>query len=376
MSAGTGAAKSLIALVLMAAGTLWLLIATGFVPTSLLDVLATWWPLFLVGGGLDLLLPRSRPMRIPYTALATVAVLALALLGVTLGGPTTQRYGATRGPDVRTADVTLTLGSSRATVTGAEPGRLFSVDVTGNPRADVTLDGTRLTPNTSNGDTPATPAGGPGPQPGTDLEPTDPVKVEERARADISVRPLRDTAASFLDRGTWTIGLPLDLPLDLAIEGGSATTTLDLADLLLTYLSIDASSGALQADLPGLGAIYRAGVNGGSGGIELRIAPGASLDLEATFRSGSGVLHVGEGTDMRLTLRAGSGAVTLDLPDTAPIQLDVRDDGSGRLTVPAYLKRRSGSGDTGVWTSDTLDRGGRVIDVRIEQAGSGSITIR
>jgi len=79
---------------------------------------------------------------------------------------------------------------------------------------------------------------------------------------------------------------------------------------------------------------------------------------------------------MRLTLRTGSGAVTLDLPDTAPIQLDVRDDGSGRLTVPAYLKRRSGSGDTGVWTSDTLDRGGRVIDVRIEQAGSGSITIR
>ncbi len=118
------------------------------------------------------------------------------------------------------------------------------------------------------------------------------------------------------------------------------------------------------------------GLTTGSGSARVRVAPGASLDIDADTGSGSLHLEVGHSTDLQLTLDAGSGAVTLDLPDDAPIRLEVTDDGSGRLNLPGYLVRRSGSGDTGVWQSAAFERGGRVILVRVVGAGSGSITVR
>jgi hypothetical protein len=180
----------------------------------------------------------------------------------------------------------------------------------------------------------------------------------------------------FLGRGRWAIGLPTGLPVDLAITARSADTTVDLTHVSLDELAIDAGSGSLSSALPGVGSVYRADVSGGSGHIELSVAPGASLDLKARLRSGSTDVFVGEGTDLRLALGTGSGPVTLDLPDTAPIRLTITDDGSGRVTLPNYLVRRSGNGDTGVWESHNLDQGGRVIDVVVNEAGSGAITFR
>lgn len=367
MATTTGTGRTLLALALLAAGALWLLVATGFVPTALLDVLASWWPLFLVGGGLDLLLPRYRPLRIPYTAIASLVVVVLALLGVTLRGPNSVAYRIDLGTAARTASVTLRLGSAPTTVHAATGRNVFEASFTGDPSGDITLDGSRVDSlgAAHRTDDPSAAADG------TQLAPG-----ASSSRPVIEVRPRRGTTATFLARSDWSVGLPTALPVALDVAAGSAATTLDLTTTALTALSLDAGSGSLHADLPGLGATYTATVTGGSGSVELWIAPGASLDLDGRFRSGSADIRVGEGSDMRLSLRTGSGALTLDLPDTAPIHLDVRDDGSGRLTLPAYLTRRSGSGDTGVWVSDTLDRGGRVIDVRIEQVGSGSITIR
>jgi len=363
----TGNGRTLIALVLVAGGTLWLLVTVGFVPSPLLDVLRNWWPLFLIGGGLDLALPRNRPLHVPYTALAGIVVVVLALLGVSLGGPRELHYRLERGDDVRSAEVSLRLGSAATDVTTVDTGTLFTAVFAGEPRGEVNVGGIRVAP--SSGGT----AGG---SSRAAESVNSSATATEAGRASITVRPLRSSAATFLDRGRWSVGLPRDLPLDLSVDGGSGRTTLDLAELQLTNLSISVGSGSIDADLPGLGTAYRADVVGGSGSFELWIAPGASLDLDARFRSGSADVHVGEGTDLRLALITGSGAVTLGLPGTAPIHLDIRDDGSGRLSLPSYLRRRSGSGDTGVWESDSLGRGGRVIEVRIVQVGSGSITIR
>lgn len=365
MATSTATGRTLLALALLAAGALWLLVATGFVPTALLKVLATWWPLLLVGGGLDLLLPRYRPLRLPYTAIASIAVLILALLGVTLRGPQRIEYRIDLGADARTVDVTLRLGSAPTTVGAAASGRTLGATFTGDTTGIVTLDGSRAQPLDAapKAHDQATTA---------DSQSAPPTEGD---RPSIEIRP-RWGPTTTLGRADWTIGLPTALPVSLTADVGSGATTLDLEGVTLTDLNITAGSGAMHADLPGLGATYAATVTGGSGATELWIAPGASIDLDGRFTSGSVDIHVGEGTDMRLTLKTGSGAVTLDLPDTAPIRLDVRDDGSGKLTLPAYLTRRNGSGDTGMWTSDTLDRGGRVIDVRIEQVGSGSITIR
>src|SRR5690606_15782488 len=116
--------------------------------------------------------------------------------------------------------------------------------------------------------------------------------------------------------------------------------------------------------------------DGGSGPIELSFAPGASVDVRASLGSGPTTVFVGEGTDARLRFRLGSGPLDLDLPDSAPIRLTVEDDGSGPLRVPRFLERRSGRGDTGVGESASLRNGGRVIDVVLEDVGSGPVTIR
>lgn len=326
------------ALVLVGAGTLWLLVQIGFVPEVLVSVVATWWPLFLVGAGLDLVLPRYRPASVPFTAIAGLIVVVLALLGFTRYAASDTILAVERFPGVDAADISVRLGSASTTIGATNDDSLLTAQFVGQPRGEVV---SRSGPLTT-----------------------------------IEVRPLPRETPSFFSRGNWTIGLPTELPVNLSLTGGSGSLTVDLTAVGLEDLLIDVGSGELYADLPGVGTVYSATVSGGSGSATMRVAPGASVDMEARFRSGAADLFVGEGTDMRLRLRTGSGAVTLDLPDTAPIRLIVDDDGSGRLSVPGFLSRRSGSGDTGVWESRNLDLGGRVIEVAIVVAGSGAITVR
>lgn len=327
-----------IALALVAAGTLWLLVQVGYVPRPLLDVMATWWPLFLVGAGLDLAMPRYRLAKLPYLALACLVVIGLALAGVALATASDTTYVLEHDPAVDTAVISLDLGDAPTAIGRADDDSLLTARFAGQPQGRVLSSLGSL--------------------------------------GSIEVSPLPGARLPFSGRGRWTIGLPTALPVHLAIASRDANTTVDLTRVRLEGLVIDAGSGRFSAALPGVGAVYGADVSGGSGHFELRIAPGASLDLQARFRSGAAELFVGEGTDMRLGLRTGSGSVTLDLPDTAPIRLTIEDAGSGRITLPSFLARRSGSGDRGVWESSNLDHGGRVIEVTIGEAGSGAITIR
>jgi hypothetical protein len=330
--------RSLLALVLVAAGALWLLVQVGFVPTTLLSVMATWWPVLLVGAGLDLVAPRLRPLKLPFTAFASLIIIGLALVGVTLATVTDTTHVVDRDPGLYTAHIDIELGSAPATIGRVEDGSLITARFEGQPQGEV---------------------------------------VSRRGTlGSIEVRPVPGNGVPFLGRGRWTIGLPTGVPVTLTLAGRSGDTSLDLTRISVDDLEIEAGSGDVSADLPGLGAVYRADVSAGSGSLEIRVAPGASADISARLRSGTTALFVGEGTDMRLELRAGSGSVTLDLPDTAPIRLNVEDDGSGRLTLPAFLERRTGSGDRGVWESGNLDQGGRVIEVTIREAGSGAITVR
>ena len=326
-----------IAFVLVAAGTLWLLVQIGFVPQSLIDVVGTWWPLFLIGAGLDFMLPRYRPGRVPFTAVACLVVVVLALLGFTRSTAVGTSQVVELGPNVMAADISLRFGSAPATI-GAADDDAFTARFVGQPQGEVV---SRQGPLTT-----------------------------------ITVRPLPGAGMSLLGRSHWDMYVPTRSPTRLTLIGSSGAVVADLTRVSLEDLVVDSGSGAFSADLPGVGTVYSAAVSGGSGHMEVRVAPGASVDMEARFRSGGGGLFVGEGTDMRLRLWTGSGAVSLDLPDTAPIRLRVADDGSGRLSVPGFLVRRSGTGDTGVWESRNLEVGGRVIEVEIVAAGSGAITIR
>lgn len=333
-----GADRLTLPAVLITVGLLWLLIEIGFVPAALVGVLTRWWPLFLVGAGLDFLLPAQRPAKVPFVALAAVVVLLLGVFAPGAAGATDREVREVLDQGARSVTADIRTSSAPTTITTSrDPRTLVEASFVGQPVGRVRTTGGR-----------------------------DP-RVE--------IRPVQ-SGLPFAGRGRWHVGLPASVPLALDIDSGSGALSLDLTNAALSRLELDAGSGALTARLPGMGAGYTADIDGGSGRINLTVAPGASLDLEAELSSGGASILIGEGTDLRLDLSTGSGGVDIDLPDTAPIRLEVRDDGSGRLRLPGFLVRRSGSGDTGVWESRNLGRGGRVIEIVIRDVGSGSITIR
>lgn len=330
--------RLLLPAVLIAVGFLWLMVQVGFVPPRLVSTLALWWPLFPIAAGLDLVLPTYRPAKVPFVAFAAVIVL---LLGLFAPAATSRTEGQVHEPlsqNTRSVTADIDAASSPTTITSTnDPRALIEATFTGEPAGRVTTSGER--------------------------------------DARVEIRPLRSNVL-FSAGGRWDIGLPASVPLSLSVDSGSGSLTLDLGDLALRSLELEGGSGSVRAVLPGNGDSYTAEIDGGSGRVEVNVPPGASVDMEAEFASGGGELFIGEGSDLRLDLRSSSGSVVLDLPDSAPVRLEVRDDGSGRLQLPGFLPRRSGNGDTGVWESMNLGNGGRVIEVRILDVGSGTITVR
>lgn len=322
----------------MAAGVLWLLIETGFVPPALSLALFSWWPLLLVAAGLDLIVPAQRRGPLPFIVYAAGIIL---LIGV-FGGAGRQRQAVEFfqhdiPAGARSLDVNLELANPRTVVTTADAKRLVDASFTGLRPADVTLSG------------------------------------EERLS--LTVAPGRVAPGLLLSSGEWRIGLTPELPIDLKIDAGSGSSQLDLSDLDLTGLTLHAGSGASVLKLPGNGRYYQAELLGDSGKLDVTVSRGASLDLTATTGSGGMKLTVAHGTDLQLALALGSGNVSVTLPDDAPVRLAIHDDGSGTVRVANYLTRRSGRGDTGVWESAAMARGGRVIAINVIRVGSGNLTI-
>lgn len=331
-------ARQLTSYILLAVGALWLLIEAGFVPARLTLALLDWWPLLLVAGGLDLLVPTKNRGPVPIVAYAGAAILVIGALGLS-GSHLVDANSLVRPtpPGATSLTARIELGSAITTIAAAPAGQLVNAQFDGQQPARAQTSGT------------------------TDLT----LDIQGGLRRPFDLRP-----------SSWSIGLSQNLPLDLTLRSGSGRTTLDLSSLRLRALRLNAGSGAVTLNLPGDGHLYQAELSGGSGRLVTHVSAGASLDLSVHAGSGGLNLTVGEGADLQLLLSARSGKVDIDLPDDAPARLEVRNDGSGRLRLPDYLVRRSGQNDSGVWQSPAYEHGGRVIDITLIASGSGDITFR
>jgi hypothetical protein len=327
-------------LALLGAGVLWLLVEVGFVPTGLTRALLLWWPLFLVATGIDLLAPRARPWRVPFTVIAAVVVLILGVVG--LGAPEppeTTTVHEVLPPAARTLHAIVDLGNAHGVITATNA-------------FPVLLDGSfegRRAPNVETGG-------------------LNDIVVE--------VRPTGDAPTLARGAGTWKLALVPTLPTTLELRSGAGGALVDLTSFALESLSLDAGNGDVHLRLPGRGEGYEVRIDGGRGHVELDVRAGASLDLVADLGAGGATLRVEPGSDVRALVATGRGDLVLDLPQDAPIRLEILEDGPGRVDVGNALIRRVGSGDTGIWQSLALERGGRVIDVRVVDVGAGSITVR
>lgn len=329
-----------LAVALIALGALWLLGSLGLFPTGFLVRALAWWPLLLIGLGLDLVMPERAPRGVPFVVLAVLLALVLALPGPWRAPAERERAFAEPVGGAERARIVLELGSPPTELRSLDdPATLFEAVI--RDRADVRFE------------------------------------VSGRDRKSIALsrrgRPWRGPAGD----ASWDLGIGPAVPVDLTVDGGSGGAVLDLSGVRLERLRVDGGSGPVELALPGAdaeGPEQDAEVDGGSGPVRLRIAPGARGEWRVDGGSGPVDVTLAEGVRGRLVLEGGSGPIRLDLPDGAPVALDVDDDGSGSLRVAAWLARTEGSGDTGRWRAGA--DGDPPLRVVVEDAGSGSIEVR
>lgn len=332
----TGDRGRLLAGVLIAAGVLWLLVASGFIPRRLVLTLIGFWPLLPIGIGLDMLFER-KPFDLPFTALALLAMVLLALVLPPGGSAIESRFVEPMDGALR-AEVQLELSSSPTTLRPLVGSDLFRADIVD----------TREIRYRSSG----------------------------REQRRIALAPgARAVGRSAGDPPHWDLRLATGLPLTLTIDAGSGTVDLDLSGVQLDSLAFDGGSGGLRAALPSSGEQYQASFDLGSGGSVVATDPGADLALEMRGGSGDSRWEIARGTRVAMHLDIGSGDVDIDLPDDAAIVVRIEDDGSGRVALPPFLERTEGSGERGEWRT----RNAAVepeITVLIRDSGSGDVTLR
>jgi hypothetical protein len=328
--------RRLVAILLIAGGALWLLVAIGFIPPRLLFALLGLWPFLAIGIGLDLLIEK-KPFDLPFTALAIVAMVLIALIRPA-SAPFEARFvepidGAER------AQIRLDLASAPTTLRPLVGSDLFRADIIDRGEVSFESDGDRMRS----------------------------IELGARNAQGFGIAPGVTPS--------WELRLGTGVPVALEIDVASGRADIDLSGVRLETLALDGGSGALQLTLPATGSAYAATLDLGSGGSELSTDPGAELALRASTGSGASRWTVAPGTQLALDLDTGSGSVTIDLPDGADILLRVSDDGSGSLRIPDFLERLDGRGDTGAWRSRSAD-GAPAIVITVEDVGSGALSFR
>lgn len=150
----------------------------------------------------------------------------------------------------------------------------------------------------------------------------------------------------------WTFYLNNSLPLDLTLNLSYGRSDLQLQELMLDSLKIDASSGATFLQLP----------NG---------------DYSLYYDVGSGIANVELPAVGRqeIAFDGGSGRVQFYLPPTAEARITI-DDGSGYFSPSAQLRLVDGSerGD-GVWETPNFDPNAENAIFLTFDIGSGSLSI-
>ncbi|MCC7359854.1 MAG: hypothetical protein IT317_10275 [Anaerolineales bacterium] len=313
-------------IVLIGVGAIWLLVNFNIIQGFTFGQVFRLWPLFLIAVGLELLFGRARAFVGALIGLLTVAALIVLLIyGRQLGlspiaSLKTKSFSAPLAGAAR-AQVMLDL-DAYATTLGptAHAENLVEADLTYTSEAIFDVSGT------------------------TDKAVT------------VGVRNDNMDPFAFFDSidARWRIGLSPDVPLGLTVDGGSGLADLDLQALNLTGLAVDGGSGSVHLRLPASGG-YTAEVSGGSGSVQIEFVSGA----QATLR-----------------YDGGSGALMVNVPDGQAVRVEIRDSGSGGVSLPSGWEVVSdGDNDEGVWQTPGYAAAADQLLIIVTAVGSGSIRV-
>ena len=177
----------------------------------------------------------------------------------------------------------------------------------------------------------------------------------------------------------WIINLSPQIPIDLMVDVGSGSATLNLNDLDLTDFKIDGGSGSVDLFLPATYSQYSVNVDGGSGSFYIELENNAKIRSDFDVGSGSFDLVIGSGTDMEARVDGGSGSIDIDVPSDVGVRVVIRDRGSGSVHLPSDFDllddMDDSDKDTGIWETEGYSDALHKIEITFDP-GSGSFEVR
>lgn len=317
-------------IVLVGAGAILLLRNLGMIPAFSWSSLLRLWPLLLIVFGLDILFGRRTPWFGGVIGLLTVGIIIAVLF-----------YGPAFG--FNTSSNPLLTETFSTPAEGTQHVQYY-IEASDEPVIVSALDDKATLFNAV-------------------ITHTGIIRYDVIGETEKKISLSKTTTSdSWLDwdlsfeKRKWDIGLSTQVPAEMLFDGGSGAVELDLAGIPLSEFTASFGSGASTVVLPESGEGYSASVETGSGAMSLTLP---------------------EGTDIELSLDTGSGAVNVHLPDGAALRIEVLDDGSGSLNLPAGLLNVSnGTSGTGTWQASGFDEAEYQITIRIINRGSGALNIR
>jgi hypothetical protein len=324
-------------LVLIGVGVVWLLSNMGVLQPASISVLFRLWPLILIIIGLDILFGRRSSTLSTLIGLGGVAlIILLMLVGPSLGWASsaevkTAQFSEPVG-DAAAATVVLDLSVGSTDVHALPDSRsLFEADLRyiGEVQFNVRGETTKTITLSQKDNTPQT------------------INFWDFGFFNSSDQNLR-----------WNIGLTPDVPINLTVNSGVSSSTLDLNGLKLTNLDINNGVGSLSLTLPAMDDSYNVSISGGTGSTSISVAEGAAIHFD---------------------IDGGVGSVTIDLPDNAAVRIDA-STGLGSVNLPSNYVRQGGSdenfvGEDGVWQTAGFDRAEHQIFIDYN-GGVGSFNVR
>jgi hypothetical protein len=285
--------------ILILLGGLLLAANYGYVDWGFFVSLWYLWPLLLIIVGVQLLFGRRQPW---LAALLTLVIIAAGLALVVFGDETGSWFPSGQvettqidGPStdgVREAEARIDVGAARL--------------ILGPGSKRTTVTGTfesRRTPT------------------------IDHQTSDDRYRLQVSQEGGWYFFPSNLGRDELNLELATGIPWKIDVNTGAADVDIDLSDVTLADLTIDA--GASSVDLTVGRDVIESGasvlVDGGAGSYHVRLpeeldirlnvdAGVSSVDVDSGFRrSGDDYRHEGDGNELQVRLKAGVSSVTVEL---------------------------------------------------------------
>lgn len=340
------------AVVLIAAGALWLLSDLGHLTDANIAMLSVLWPILVIGIGLDILLGRRSIVLGALIGAVTVGlIVVLMFVGPGLGWADNAQ--------VKTQSFTARVGQAESARLDVETGR-YSASVhalpagTGSERpllsATVSYSGSVQYQETSG--------------------PRSTVTLQAGGRR---------WALDWLhasDLKPWDVGIDPSVSLSLKVGSSSGSLSVDASSLHLSDLEVDVSSGDATVSLPaGGGQPYTVRLQLSSGELKAQAATGVNADMTMELSSGSASLTLGSDSDVRLAFKGSSGDFRLQLASGQACRVEVRHVSSGDVHKPSGLVQvTKGAGKEGVWETAGYDAAAHKTTVTIELS-SGNVTI-